>query len=48
VLIMDITKEQEIIRLWNLLRRLERERRATSAVLRRIEIALAEREREAA
>ena len=45
---MDVAKEREIIRLWNLLRLLEREGRSTSAVVRRIEKALAERERDAA
>jgi hypothetical protein len=46
--IMDAGKEREIIRLWNLLRRLEREGRPTGVVRRRIEAALAERERDAA
>lgn len=45
---MDVAKEREIIRLWNLLRLLEREGRPTSALVRRIERALAERERDAA
>jgi hypothetical protein len=37
---MDIVKEREIIRLWNLLRLLEREGRPTAAVRRQIEKAL--------
>jgi hypothetical protein len=37
---MDIVKEREIIRLWNLLRLLEREGRPTTAVRRQIEKAL--------
>jgi hypothetical protein len=45
---MDAGKEQEIIRLWNRLRLLEREGRQTVAVRRQIEKALAERERHAA
>ena len=45
---MDAGKEQEIIRLWNRLRPLEREGRQTTAVRRLIEKALAERERNAA
>ena len=45
---MDAGKEQEIIRLWNRLRLLEREGRETAAVRRQIEKALAERERHAA
>ena len=45
---MDAGKEREIIRLWNLLRRLEREGRSTGVVRRQIEAALAERERDAA
>jgi len=45
---MDSGKEQEIIRLWNRLRLLEREGRQTAAVRRQIEKALAERERHAA
>ena len=45
---MDAEKEREIIRLWNSLRRLEREGQPTVAVLRQIEQALAERERRAA
>jgi hypothetical protein len=44
---MDIAQEQEIIRLWNRLRLLRREGRATDAVLRQLEKALAERERAA-
>jgi hypothetical protein len=46
--IMDAGKEREIIRLWNLLRRLEREGRPAAPVRRQIEAALAERERDAA
>jgi hypothetical protein len=45
---MDPAKEQEIIRLWNRLRLLEREGRSVIAVRRQIEKALAERERHAA
>jgi len=45
---MDAEKEREIIRLWNRLRRLEREGQPTAAVLRQIEQALAEQERRAA
>jgi Flp pilus assembly protein TadB len=45
---MDAAREREIIRLWNLLRLLEREGRTASAVLRQLEKALAERERHAA
>jgi hypothetical protein len=45
---MDASKQRNIIRLWNLLRRLEREGRPTAAVRRRIEAALAERARHAA
>jgi hypothetical protein len=45
---MDASKEREIIRLWNLLRVLEKEGRPTTAVRRLIERALAERERHAA
>jgi hypothetical protein len=45
---MDRIKEQEIIRLWNRLRLLEREGRSVIAVRRQIEKALAERERHAA
>jgi hypothetical protein len=46
--IMDAGKQRDIIRLWNLLRRLEREGRPTAIVRRQIEAALAERERDAA
>jgi hypothetical protein len=46
--IMDVGKERDIIRLWNRLRRLEREGRPTATVRRQIEAALAERERDAA
>jgi hypothetical protein len=45
---MDAEREREIIRLWNLLRLLKREGRPTAAVLRKIEKALAEGERDAA
>jgi hypothetical protein len=45
---MDAGKERQIIRLWNRLRRLEREGRSTKAVRRQIEKALAEREPHAA
>jgi hypothetical protein len=45
---MDAAKEREIIRLWNLLRLLERQGRPTGVVRRQIETALAERERDAA
>ena len=45
---MDAAREREIIRLWNRLRLLEREGRSVTAVLREIERALAERERDAA
>jgi hypothetical protein len=46
--IMDAGKERNTIRLWNLLRRLEREGRPTALVRRQIEAMLAERERDAA
>ena len=45
---MDAEKEREIIRLWNRLRRLEREGRPTADVRRQIEQTLAEQERRAA
>lgn len=45
---MDAAREREIIRLWNLLRLLQREGRAANSVLRQLEKALAERERHAA
>jgi hypothetical protein len=45
---MDAGKERKLIRLWNLLRRLEREGWPTALVRRQIERALAERERDAA
>jgi hypothetical protein len=45
---MDAAAQRNLIRLWNLLRRPEREGRPTLAVRRRIETALAERERDAA
>ena len=45
---MDPAIERDIIRLWNLLRLLEREGRPTTTVRRQIEQALAERERHAA
>jgi type IV secretory pathway VirB3-like protein len=41
---MNVAKEQQIIRLWNRLRRLQREGRSTTAVLRELERVLAERE----
>jgi hypothetical protein len=41
---MNVAKEQQIIRLWNRLRRLQREGRSTTAVLRQLERVLAERE----
>jgi hypothetical protein len=41
---MNMEKEREIIRLWNLLRLLQREGRPTAAVRRQIEKALAERD----
>jgi hypothetical protein len=44
---MDVVKEQEIIRLWNRLRLLQRQGRSTRAVLRLLEQALAEHERAA-
>jgi hypothetical protein len=45
---MDAATERKLIRLWNLLRLLEREGRPTASVRRQIEQALAERERHAA
>jgi hypothetical protein len=48
IIAMDAEKEQEIIRLWNRLRRLEREGRPAAAIRRQIEKALAERDRHAA
>ncbi|QOZ34266.1 hypothetical protein XH92_23510 [Bradyrhizobium sp. CCBAU 53421] len=45
---MDAERDREIIRLWNELRRLQREGRPTALLVRRIEKALAEREQEAA
>lgn len=42
---MDVQKEREIIRLWNLLRALEKAGRPTTIIVRKIEKALAERER---
>jgi hypothetical protein len=45
---MDPATERNIIRLWNLLRRLEQEGRPTALVRRQIEAALAERARHAA
>jgi hypothetical protein len=45
---MDVKREREIIRLWNLLRLLQRQGRPTAAVLRKIEKALADGERDAA
>jgi hypothetical protein len=46
--VMEAAREREIIRLWNRLRLLERQGDSTTAVLRLIEKALAERERHAA
>ena len=46
--VMDAEREREIIRLWNQLRRLEREGRPAIALRRAIEKALAERESHAA
>ena len=46
--VMDAEQEREIIRLWNRLRRLEREGRPAIALRRQIEKALAERESHAA
>jgi hypothetical protein len=37
---MQVDKERELIRLWNQLRRLEREGRPTASVVRQIEKAL--------
>jgi hypothetical protein len=45
---MDARSDREIIRLWNRLRQLERQGASTTHVLRQIEQALAERERDAA
>ena len=45
---MDAERDREIIRLWNELRRLQRDRRPTAVLVRRIEKALAAREQEAA
>jgi hypothetical protein len=45
---MDAERERVIIRLWHRLRLLQREGRPVTAVLRLIEKALAERERDAA
>jgi hypothetical protein len=45
---MDAATERNIIRLWNLLRLLERQGRASALVRRQIEAALAERARDAA
>jgi hypothetical protein len=41
---MDAKREREIIRLWNMLRLLQREGRPTAAVRKQIERALAERD----
>ena len=41
---MDVEKDQAIIRLWNQLRRLQRDGRPTAAIQRKIEQALAERD----
>jgi hypothetical protein len=43
---VNAEKDREIIRLWHELRRLEREGRPSAAIVRRIEEALAVRERE--
>lgn len=45
---MDAERDREIIRLWNELRRLQREGRPTTLLVRWIEQALAAREQEAA
>ncbi|QOZ17657.1 hypothetical protein XI02_23520 [Bradyrhizobium sp. CCBAU 21365] len=45
---MDAERDREIIRLWNELRRLQRDGRPTAVLVRRIEKALAAREQEAA
>jgi len=45
---MDTAKDREIIRLWNELRRLQRDGGATAPIIRQIEQALAARERAAA
>ena len=45
---MDAEKDREIIRLWNWLRALERQGQPTAAILKKIHLALAERERHAA
>jgi hypothetical protein len=45
---MDPATQRKIIRLWNLLRLLERQGRPTALVRRQIEKALTERERHAA
>jgi len=42
--IMDAKREREIIRLWNMLRLLQREGRPTAAVRKQIERALAEQD----
>jgi len=41
---MDAKREREIIRLWNMLRLLQREGRPTAVVRKQIERALAERD----
>ena len=43
---MDVEKDQAIIRLWNQLRRLQRDGRPTTAIQRKIEQALAERDQQ--
>jgi hypothetical protein len=48
IIAMDTEREQEIIRLWNRLRRLEREGHPTEVIRRQIERALAEWDRDAA
>ena len=42
---MNVQKVQEIIRLWNVLRVLQREGRPSALIVRKLEKALAERER---
>ena len=44
---MDVKTEQNIIRLWNELRRLQRDGQPTAAIQRKIEKALAERDQAA-
>lgn len=42
---MSDAQDRDIIRLWNVLRRLQKEGRPTEFIVRKIEKALAERER---